>query len=171
MGLRQIAFSAARSRPAGALVRLAFGRFSKVLPLERLAASKHVALYRHPKPAYGSTHLLAVPLRGIKDLVSLGSLSHAALRADLWTETAAWRNRYEAPWMLVNAGPRQDVFQVHFHLTKECPPELARHADTFGTWEQAIVGVQQLPNFPELLQKGFGLVSGPDGQVHVATER
>jgi hypothetical protein len=171
VGLRQIAFSAARSRPAGALVRLAFGRFSKLLPLEQLVASGRVALYRHPKPAYGSTHLLAVPLRGVKDLVSLTSLKHAALRKELWTETAAWRDRYEAPWMLVNAGPRQDVFQIHFHLTTECPPELALHPDTFGTWEQAIVGVQQLPNFSDLMRKGFGLVSGPDGRVHVATER
>ncbi len=169
--VRQFAFGIARSRPAGAVVRLMFGRFSRLLPLERLAASKRVALYRHPRPVYGSTHLLAVPLRGIRDISSLASNRHDELRAELWQQTAQWQARYETPWMLVNAGSRQDVFQVHFHLSDECPPDVVLSDETFGNWELALAGLGQLTDGNTLLKAGFGLLCGPDGRVHTATSR
>ncbi len=171
MALRQVAFAAVRSRPAGLVVRAAFGHAERLLPLERLANGTKVTLYRHPKPAYGSKHLLMVPSVGIRDLFALSSPRHRELRAELWRRSTQWRADVGTPWMTVNAGPRQDVYQVHFHLTDIAPPELVPVRQLSDEWETALRTLTSYPELSDWMRQGFALMSGPDGSVHVMVEQ
>jgi hypothetical protein len=61
---------------------------------------------------------------------------------------------------LVNAGPRQDVGQVHFHLTDDAQPGPDAHAE-WPDREAAISGFAGSPGLQRWLAEGAALLQRP----------
>lgn len=160
--LKELAFRVARSPPAGALVRFGFARADRLLPLSCVRRGTLAALYHHPRPSYGSFHELAVPLRAIPDVFALAHPRHADVRRELFELIAAVA-RPRPTWVLVNAGPRQDVPQVHFHLTDGDPLPGGDPAGRtcWPHWEAAIRGIASAPEVEARYRAGFTLVQPP----------
>lgn len=157
----QLALGLARSRPAGAALRFAFGHAAAAVPLPRVESSAAATVYRHPQPCYGTWHHIAVPRRGVRDVVELAHPRHALLRAGLFELI----DRRRPAFVLVNAGPRQDVAQVHFHLTDGDPAPDADRADTqaWPSWEHALGQLAGVAGIVDLFRTGFALVQDPTG--------
>ncbi|RKG89815.1 hypothetical protein D7W82_05875 [Corallococcus sp. CA049B] len=91
--LKQLAFRMARTPASGSLVRFGFAHADRLLPLTSVDRSEQAALYRHPRPVYGTFHHIAVPLRGVPDVFALAHPRHAGLHAGLFALIAAARQR------------------------------------------------------------------------------
>lgn len=158
--LKQLAFRMARTPASGSLVRFGFAHADRLLPLTAVDRSAQTALYRHPRPVYGTFHHIAVPLRGVPDVFALAHPRHAGLRADLFALIARARQRAPAS-VLVNAGPRQDVGQVHFHLTDDTPFSDAvrsEHLTWWPDWDVAVRALTSVPDIQERYRAGFSLL-------------
>ncbi|NVI98734.1 hypothetical protein HV824_11465 [Myxococcus sp. AM009] len=157
--LKQVAFQMARTPASGALVRFGFAHADRLLPLTSVARSAHAAIYRHPHPVYGTFHHIAVPLHGVPDVFALAHPRHAGLRAGLFALIASARQRAPSS-VLVNAGPRQDVGQVHFHLTDGAPFSDAVRAEalTWPDWDEAVRALTSVPGIQERYRAGFSLL-------------
>ena len=157
--LKQLAFRMARTPASGSLVRFGFAHADRLLPLTSVDRSEQAAIYRHPRPVYGTFHHIAVPLRGVPDVFALAHPRHALLRAGLFSLIAGARQRVPAS-VLVNAGPRQDVGQVHFHLTDDTPFRDAVRSEnlTWPDWDAAVRALTSVPDVQERYRAGFSLL-------------
>lgn len=157
--LKQLAFRMARTPASGSVVRFGFAHVDRLLPLTAVERSAQAAIYRHPRPVYGTFHHLAVPLRGVPDVFALAHPRHAGLRAGLFGLIASARLRAPSS-VLVNAGPRQDVGQVHFHLTDDAPFRDAVREErlTWPDWDQAVRALTSVPGIEERFRAGFSLL-------------
>jgi hypothetical protein len=156
--LKQLAFRMARTPASGSLVRFGFAHADRLLPLTTVDRSELAAVYRHPRPVYGTFHHIAVPLRGVPDVFALAHPRHTRLRASLFALIADARRRAPSS-VLVNAGPRQDVGQVHFHLTDDTPFSDAVRAEhlTWPGWEEAVRALTSVPDIQARYRAGFSL--------------
>jgi hypothetical protein len=160
--VKTLAFAAARTPLAGVVVRFGFAHARWLLPLRVVEQGERVAVYAHPRPVYGSYHHIAVPSVGVPDVLALARPRHAALRAELVELLAR-----HGGTALVNAGPRQDVGQVHFHLTDDVQAGREPHADWPG-WEAAIGGFAARPDLRRWIAEGATLLQRPgDPRVHL----
>lgn len=160
--MKELAFAAARTPLAGAVVRFGFAHARRLLPLRVVEQGQRVAVYEHPRPGYGSYHHIAVPSVGVPDVLALAGARHAAVRAEL-VEVLGRRGGTS----LVNAGPRQDVGQVHFHLTDDAQAGRESRAD-WPDWEAAIGGFATLPDLRRWIAEGATLLRRPgDPRVHL----
>ncbi len=157
--LKQLAFRMARTPASGSLVRFGFAHADRLLPLTSVDRSELAAIYRHPRPCYGTFHHIAVPLRAVPDVFALAHPRHAELRASLFALVASARRR-AASSVLVNAGPRQDVGQVHFHLTDGSPFSDATRSEhlTWPDWDEAIRALASVPDILERYRAGMSLL-------------
>lgn len=118
--LRQIAagwvMRLARRPSAGPLVAWAV---THALPVERLAETRHVVAFRHPRPSY-PTHILIVPKRPVANLLALdpGSpiLRDVVAVAQELVRSLELQGGYR---LIVNGGADQDVPQLHWHLVSD----------------------------------------------------
>ena len=163
--LRSSAFVVARTPAAGALVRFGFAHLDRLLPLSVIARDRHCAVYAHPAPSYGTRHRIAVPLVGVPDVLALAHPRHAELRTKLFALIArAVRIDGLPTSVLVNAGPRQDVGQVHFHLTDDPLAEFPVGQPCWTDWEAAVCGLSSVAGLDQRYRAGFSLLrraSGP----------
>jgi len=160
--VKQLAFAAARSPLAGIVVRFGFAHARALLPLRVVEQGELVAVYEHPRPVYGTYHHIAVPSVGVPDVLALAGPRHAAVRAEL-VEVLARRGGTA----LVNAGPRQDVGQVHFHLTDDAMTGREPDGDWPG-WTAAIEGFAASPDRERRIAGGCTLLQRPgDPRVHL----
>jgi hypothetical protein len=160
--VKKLAFAAARSPLAGIVVRFGFAHARRLLPLRVVEQGERVAVYEHPRPVYGSYHHIAVPSVGVPDVLALAGPRHAAVRAELF-EVLARRGGTA----LVNAGSRQDVGQVHFHLTDDVQAGRDSHHD-WPDWEAAITGFAASPDRERRIAEGATLLQRPgDPRVHL----
>jgi len=139
MLMRRAAFRHRRSALAGFVIRQAFGRASRELPVRRVAEGRHVLAFHHPVPGFEPVHVLLVPKLSLPSLrhLSPGQRAEIAAEVELLAPEALDNLGLSASGfvVLVNGGPRQDVRQVHFHLVTE-GYELARAPGGLqsGTW-------------------------------------
>jgi hypothetical protein len=160
--VKELAFRAARSPVAGAVVRFGFARLRRLLPLRVVEQGRRLAVYEHPRPVYGSYHHIAVPSVGVPDVLALAHPRHAALRSELIAVLTR-----SGSTALVNAGARQDVGQVHFHLTDDAMPGRASTAQWPG-WDAAIRGLAAVPDLERRFAEGCTLLQRPgDPRVHL----
>ncbi|MGI5126357.1 hypothetical protein ACQEVB_06020 [Pseudonocardia sp. CA-107938] len=160
--MKKVLFAAARSPIAGAVVRFAFAHARRLLPLRVVEEGALVAVYEHPRPVYGTYHHIAVPSVAVPDVLALADPRHAALRAEL-ADVLARRGGTA----LVNAGPRQDVGQVHFHLTDDAMPGREAERD-WPDWTAAIEGFAAAPGLEQRIAGGCTLLQRPgDPRVHL----
>jgi len=106
--------------PIGDLVvGLVFGKFSKLLPVKRLIETDRVIAFWHPKP-FWEKHILIVPKKTIKNMVSINKKDMEYIDemfevAGRLVKKLGWENGGYT--LLSNGGSRQEVNQLHFHLT------------------------------------------------------
>lgn len=110
-------FSLAKTPIGDVVVGLAFGKFSRLIPIKRIEETERVVAFWHPKP-FWENHILIVPKKAIKSLVSLepGDFSYIEEAYKITQQLIrelAWQDDY---FLLVNGGKRQEVNQLHFHL-------------------------------------------------------
>ncbi len=120
MTLQERAFSVGRAIGKRPVATWLFCATERLLPIQRLARSRHAVALVHPRPAY-DPHLLVVPSRPFPTLATGSMPTHrkAALLWDVITLAAQVANDQEpqAGWKLVfNGGSRQDIGHVHGHL-------------------------------------------------------
>lgn len=111
-------FELAKSPLGDLIVGLAFGKFSKFLPVKIVKETDRVIAFWHPKP-FWEKHILIVPKKAIKNLTSLApedvpyieevyKIAQEIVKEFGWDKTDYF--------LLTNGGSRQEVNQLHFHL-------------------------------------------------------
>ena len=111
-------FALAKTPIGDLIIGLAFGKFSKLLPVKKLKETDKVVAFWHPKP-FWEKHILIVPKRAIKKLTLLSEkdmeyVDEVFRVARELVETLGWEK--EGYTLLANGGKRQEVNQLHFHL-------------------------------------------------------
>ena len=101
------------------IVGFAFGKFSKLLPVKRLRETNKVIAFWHPKP-FWEKHVLIVPKKSIKSLTSISDkdlryINEAIIVAKELVRELGWE--IDGYTFSVNGGKRQEVNQLHFHLS------------------------------------------------------
>ncbi len=119
MKISKFLFFLAKSPIGDLIVGIAFGNLSGLLPVKRIKETDKVVAFWHPKP-YWEKHILLVPKKAIKSLTSLKDEDYIYINevykvAKEIVEEQGWeKNGYT---ILANGGSRQEVSQVHFHLS------------------------------------------------------
>jgi len=116
-------FLFAKTRAGGKVVRICFAYCSFILPLKRIKETPQVLVFYHPKPTYAN-HILIVPKKDIPNLLVFSQYPEyitAVFTAaqDIVTGLNWEHGTYT---LRANGGPRQEVQQVHFHLSSENSP-------------------------------------------------
>lgn len=118
MSTKTLLLRIARIKPFGAAVGLLFQYLPFALPFKVVAQTSGAICFRHPVPIR-PYHLLVIPKRRIQTLFDLIVVSHRDIVRDILLAseqavgTKVGRYRIGA-----NYGRRQEVMQVHFHLTE-----------------------------------------------------
>ena len=118
MSFKEKVFEFSKSSLGDLIVGLAFGKFSKLLPVKRVKETNKVIAFWHPKP-FWEKHIVLVPKKAIKSISALTPedsdyISDIYLTAKKIVQEFGWeKNGYT---ILVNGGDRQEVGQIHFHL-------------------------------------------------------
>ena len=111
-------FTLAKTPIGDLIVGLAFGKFSKLLPVKKVKETDKVIAFWHPKP-FWQKHILIVPKKAIKKLTvitedDLEYIDEVFRVSREIVEKLGWeKEKYS---LLVNGGKRQEVNQLHFHL-------------------------------------------------------
>ena len=118
MSVSKKLFSLAKTQLGDLIVGIAFGKFSKLLPVKRIKETTKVIAFWHPKP-FWEKHILIIPKKQIKNITSLkyedGEYLHEVFKvAGEIVEELGWEK--EGYSLLINGGKRQEVNQLHFHL-------------------------------------------------------
>lgn len=97
---------------------MAFGKLSKLLPVEKILENDKAVAFWHPKPSY-STHILIVPKKAIKNMGSIhgNDLDYVAECFSLINKIVIKLQLEHGGYSVTsNGGNRQEVNQLHFHL-------------------------------------------------------
>lgn len=116
--IRSILFRFARTRLAGALIRMGFAYMSFAIPVQRLRETSTLLAFHHPSPAY-PVHILLVPKRAYRSLLEIPAQDAAFLQDVLMTVqdlVRALRLEEGGYRLISNGGAYQDVPLLHFHL-------------------------------------------------------
>lgn len=116
--LAKKAFDLARTPFGGLIVGLAFGKFSKALPVKKIKETDKVIAFWHPKP-YWEKHILIVPKKPIRKISALKKDDFKYIEECMFmTKKLVNKLDWEGPGytVLINGGKRQEVNQLHFHL-------------------------------------------------------
>lgn len=118
MSISKKLFSLAKSPLGDLIVGIAFGKFSKLLPVKRVKETSKVIAFWHPKP-FWEKHILIIPKKKIKNVTSLkyedGEYLYEVFKvAGEIVKELGWEK--EGYSLLANGGSRQEVNQLHFHL-------------------------------------------------------
>jgi diadenosine tetraphosphate (Ap4A) HIT family hydrolase len=119
--LGRLAFKIALNPSIGSLVGYGFEYAAPLLPIRKLFLTPKTIVFYHPRPAW-KTHYLVIPRKKIKNLLQLTDPSKQVYFRDvLESASKVIRDQLEPTRyaLIVNGGIRQDVLQVHFHLTGE----------------------------------------------------
>ncbi len=116
--MKKALLALAKSPLGELIVGIAFGNFSKLLPVKRIQETEKVLAFWHPKP-YWENHILIVPKKAIKNISALQpndfeyvaevyKVAQEIIKDNGWQETDYT--------IVINGGSRQEVAQLHFHL-------------------------------------------------------
>ena len=118
MHISKYLFNLAKTPVGGAIVGLAFGKLSSVLPVNKIYENEYVLAFWHPEP-FWDKHILIVPKKHVKGLTSICESDkeyiyemYKAVRAVV--EKLGWNDKDYS--ILTNGGTRQEVNQLHTHL-------------------------------------------------------
>ena len=118
MSLRKKAFELAKTPMGDLIVGLAFGKFSKLLPIKRVKETDMLIAFWHPRPLW-EKHILIVPKKPIKKLSSFGKKDEEYI-SEVFRVVVELAKKFELEnegySLIVNGGKKQEVKQLHFHL-------------------------------------------------------
>jgi len=116
--MKSLLFKISKSKIGDLIVGIAFGKLSKLLPLDKIIESDKAIAFWHPKPFY-KTHILIVPKKAIKNisLIKDEDLEYIAECYSLINKVVVKLNLEKGGYSVItNGGNRQEVNQIHFHL-------------------------------------------------------
>lgn len=101
------------------MVGIAFGKMSKLLPVKKIKETDKVVAFWHPKP-FWEKHILIVPKKAIKNIQSIRKEDQEYLFeiyniASQIVKEQGWEKKGYT--IVSNGGARQEVNQLHFHLS------------------------------------------------------
>lgn len=111
-------FSLAKTPLGDFVVGLAFGKFSKFLPVKKIKETNKVIAFWHLKP-FWEKHILIVPKKPIKSLTLLKPEEMVFVNEvfNIAKELVKELNWEKDGYTLsVNGGKTQEINQLHFHL-------------------------------------------------------
>ena len=114
------AFSLAKTSVGSLIVGIAFGKLSRLLPVKKIKDTKYAIAFWHPKPHW-ERHILIVPKKSIKSVAALrkGDSMYIAgmfkVAKDIVKELG-WESKGYS--LIINGGKRQEVGQLHMHLSR-----------------------------------------------------
>lgn len=113
-------FSLAKTPIGNIIVGLAFGKFDRLLPINRLIDNEYVVAFWHPKPAY-KKHILIVPKKSIKNLSALRENEIIYINEVFKAAKELVKSHYldENYSIIMNGGSKQKIPQLHFHLVSK----------------------------------------------------
>jgi histidine triad (HIT) family protein len=154
----------------GTLVGTGLAYAHWLLPIRRVKNTRTVLAFHHPKP-FWKTHILLIPKRPIHTLLDLSHPEKASYFRDVLLtarDVVKERAEHHRGFLLcVNGGPRQEVQQVHFHLSTgeqyvtpvegDAPPDKTFYRDPHflvlhhpdPSWEVHLV-IQPVADLPAL---------------------
>ena len=103
------------------VVGIAFGKFSKALPVKRIKETKKAIAFWHPKPSY-HIHILVVPKKQIKNFSSIKetdfkyTLEVFKLANEIISDMRLKDTNYS---LVINGGDKQEVKQLHLHIISD----------------------------------------------------
>jgi histidine triad (HIT) family protein len=112
-------FTLSKTALGDLIVGLAFERFSSLLPVKRVAETDKVIAFWHPRPSW-EKHILIVPKKPIKGIQALtdSDIDYIAAMYAMVNEIVKKEKLEKEGYSLIcNGGQRQEVHQLHFHLT------------------------------------------------------
>lgn len=118
MSISQKAFNLAQTSLGDLIVGLVFGRFSKLLPVNRIKENDKAVAFWHPKPFY-EKHIIIVPKKSIKSITritkddALYIVEVFNIARDIVKELNWEKEGYS---IICNGGNKQKIQQIHFHL-------------------------------------------------------
>lgn len=112
-------FALAKTPVGDLIVGLAFQKLSDLLPIKRIRETDKVIAFWHPKP-FWEKHILIVPKRAIKGISTLTEdgmpyVEEIFRAAREIVKDLGWEK--DGYTLLANGGSRQEVNQLHFHLS------------------------------------------------------
>lgn len=116
-------FALAKTPIGDLIVGLAFGKLSGLLPVKRVKETDKVIAFWHPKP-FWEKHIVIVPKKAITKITALkpGDMEYideVYVVAKGIVEDLGWEK--DGYTILANGGARQEVNQLHFHLSSGKP--------------------------------------------------
>ena len=118
--MKKTLFNLAKTPLGEIIVGIAFGKLSKLIPVDRVKETDKVLAFYHPKP-YWENHILLVPKKSIKSLdkISDSDLSYIEevfrVAQEIILEKGWDKSDYQ---IITNGGSRQEIAQLHFHLAQ-----------------------------------------------------
>ncbi len=113
-------FSVAKSPFGDLMVGTVFEKFSGLLPIKKIVETDKIIAFWHPKP-FWEDHILIVPKKAIKGLIDVNDkdfeyiIEVYKVVRNLIKKLGWQKSGYT---LLTNGGLRQEVNQLHFHLTR-----------------------------------------------------
>ncbi|MCO5228201.1 MAG: hypothetical protein M9934_07945 [Thermomicrobiales bacterium] len=123
--LKRAAFSIGRRMGKHPLTARVFCLLERMLPVERLARSEHCVAFHHPRPSW-NPHILVVPTVpfpaiGTQTIQSQQQFALMWEMVQLANRVADDLNLDDSLTMTINGGTRQEIGQMHGHLTTLLP--------------------------------------------------
>ena len=116
--IKRMLLKIARIRWLGAVIGAVFEHAAVLLPLRRIAKTRHAIAFDHPVPTE-PLHRLVIPLKRVATLFDLLTGLNEAIVIDVLDCAARATAGVEGAYALeINTGARQDVMQAHFHLIR-----------------------------------------------------
>ena len=116
--MKSLLFKLSKSKIGDLIVGVAFGKLSKLLPIDKILENDKAFAFWHPKPSY-NTHILIVPKKSIKNMGSIedSDLEYLAECFSLINKIVIKLQLEQGGYSVTaNGGGRQEVNQLHFHL-------------------------------------------------------
>ena len=116
MSIRKCLFRIARSAPMGCLIGKVAQYCPFIVPAHRIHLDNWVAAFHHPVPSY-QNHAVFLPRKWIPSILQMTDEERflkLLQAAEQVSNTSEWAGRQLL--FCANAGRRQDVGQLHFHL-------------------------------------------------------
>lgn len=116
--IKRMLLKVARIRWLGAVIGAVFESSAVLIPVRRIAKTRHAIAFDHPVPTE-PLHRLVIPLKRAATLFDLLTGPNEAIVMDVLDCAARATAGVEGAYTLeINAGARQDVMQAHFHLIR-----------------------------------------------------
>ncbi len=115
--IRKLMFRVARLKFMGTLLGFSFTYLQGYLPLNKVYLSKSLYCFFHPVPFF-EPHVLIIPRKIVRTLFDI---TNENLFVDVLNASIIINEKLDKPLnefvVFANGGIRQDVMQVHFHMT------------------------------------------------------